>query len=169
MELLDVINHAKHDIDHVFYVFLRDFVHLGPLEVGWCWLQDHLDGKGSRVTYRPEQACLHNPKLGFPLGKKHEASFNIQQRHENTEKHGFLRFLCRILFIWFLGGWVMLGHWWAYLEESGQVRGWSDDDNTWGKNEDAIVWAIYQFNDHHEGVGRQILRSQQNIVHYIYS
>ena len=34
MELLDVINHAKHVIDRVSYVFLRDFVHLGPLEVG---------------------------------------------------------------------------------------------------------------------------------------
>ena len=34
MKLLDVINHAKHANDHVYYVFLRDFVHLGPLEVG---------------------------------------------------------------------------------------------------------------------------------------
>ena len=34
MELLDVINHAKHAIDHVSHVFLRDFFHLGPLEVG---------------------------------------------------------------------------------------------------------------------------------------
>ena len=74
-----------------------------------------------------------------------------------------------ILFIWFLGGWVMLGHLWAYLEESGQERGWRDDDNTCGRNEDAHVWAIYESNYHHEGVGRQILRSQQNIVHYIYS
>ena len=34
MELLDVINHTNHVIDHVSYLFLCDFVHLGPLEVG---------------------------------------------------------------------------------------------------------------------------------------
>ena len=58
----------------------------------------------------------------------------------------------------------MLGHWWAYLEESGQVRGWSDDDNTSGRNEDACVWAISDSNDHHEGIGRQILRTSWRLV-----
>ena len=36
---------------------------------------DHLGDIGRRATYRPEQACLHTPKLGFPLGKKQEASY----------------------------------------------------------------------------------------------
>ena len=35
---------------------------------------DHLGGKW-RATYRPEQACLYTPKLGFPLGTNHEASY----------------------------------------------------------------------------------------------